>query len=186
MMELPPIQVSFECCVQHSSMNAMTAFEYHIWKKLDGACMVGLMCVMLVCVYVYYGTCSRWYMLVHVNVSTCTCICWRACTCICWYVYMYMLVPVYSRYMWKNRRSRQINKVHDAVYHKLVVLKQTLWKLYPWHIDLCIEDWKKRVKYRRILLTVYYHLSLTWKNIRDLIGWKEYSTGHICTLYLVF
>ena len=28
-------------------LNVMTAFEYGIWKKLLGACMVGLMCVML-------------------------------------------------------------------------------------------------------------------------------------------
>ena len=71
---------------QHSGVNDAAAFEF------DGACMVGLMGVMLVCVYVYDGTCGCWYMLLHVCVGTCICVCGCACACICWYVYMYMLV----------------------------------------------------------------------------------------------
>ena len=79
----------------------MTAFEYHIWTKLDGACMAGLICVMLVyvrtcwCMYmlvrvhvyvdvrvhVYVGTCicTCWYTFVHVYVGTCMCTYWCVC-----------------------------------------------------------------------------------------------------------
>ena len=81
--------------------------------------------------------------------------------------------------------SWQINKIHDAMYHKLLVLMQTLWELYPWHIDSGIKEWKNRGKYRRILLTVHYRSSLTWKNIGNLIVWEKYNTGGICTLFLM-
>ena len=82
----------------------MTAFQYHIWTKLDGACMVGLMCVILVCVYVYDGTCAYWYMLVRVYVyvdaqvyvGTCVYLYMlvHAYVGICWYVYVHILVRV--------------------------------------------------------------------------------------------
>ena len=126
----------------------------------------------------------------HAYVGRCICTCWYmyllvyAGTCICWYVYVYMSVSV-CRYMWRNRRLWQINKIHGAMYHKLVALMQTLWELYPWHIDLGIEEWKNRGMYCCILLTAYYSLSLTWKNIWNLIGWEEYKNGRICALYLI-
>ena len=49
--------------------------------------------MVLVCVYVYDGTCACWYMLVHVYVA-------GTCTCISWYVYIYMLVHVYVGIRW--------------------------------------------------------------------------------------
>ena len=175
----------------HSSMNVVTALEYHISTKRDGACMADWYAwcwyvYMYMMVRVFVGICWCMYMLVrvHVYVGTCICTCWYmymlvyvgTCMCTCWCV---------CRYMWRNRWSWQINKIHDAMYHKLVVLTQTLWEWYPWHIDSGIEEWKYRGKYRRILLIVYYHLSLTWENIRNLIGWEEYNTGRICTLNLI-
>ena len=30
------------------------------------------------------------------------------------------------------------------------------------------------------------NLSLTQKNICNLIGWEEYNIGHICTLFSIF
>ena len=55
----------------------MTSFEF------DGACMVGLMCVILVCLYVYDGTSGCLYMLLHVCVGTCICVCGCECACKC-------------------------------------------------------------------------------------------------------
>ena len=84
----------------------MTAFEF------DGACMVGLMCVMLVCVYVYDGTCGYWYMLVHVCVRTCICeyrcacvhVYVDTCTCTCWYRYMlvYVRTCIFLNFLYKQ------------------------------------------------------------------------------------
>ena len=114
-------------------------------------------------VHMHVGTCICWYTLVHVYAGTCMSTCW----CVC-------------RYMWRNRWSCLINKIFEAMFHKLVILTQTFWELHPWHIDSGIEERRNRGKYRRILLTVYYRLSLPWKNIRNLISWEELKTDRSC------
>ena len=56
------------------------------------------------------------------------------------------------------------------MYHKPVVLSQTLWELYLWQIDFSTEEWKNRVKYLSSLLTAYY---LTANGIHRLYGGRR-------------